>query len=388
MANQRGRRGHGEGSIYQAPDGRWVAVVDQGYVDGKRKRKVYYGTTRKEAAERLKTALHDQAAGLPLPSERLTVGQFLDQWLKDSAKPSVRPKTFSSYAQLVRIHLGPALGKILLAKLSPQDVQAFMNQKREAGLSPRTVQYLRAVLRRALGQALKWGLVARNVATLVDPPKSKRTEIQPLDATQATRFLEAVRGDRLEALYAVVLAVGLRQGEALGLRWQDDEGKRLVDLEAGTLTVRHALQRIDGKLQLVEPKTEKSRRTLALPAFAIDALRAHRVRQLEERLAAGSLWQEQGFVFTTSVGTPLDARNVVRYFQAHLARAGLPHKRFHDLRHSCASLLLAQGEQLRDIMELLGHSQISLTADLYAHVLEASKRRTAARMDALLGTRQ
>ena len=256
----------------------------------------------------------------------------------------------------------------------------MMNKNLAAGRSPRTVQYTHTVLRRALGRALKWGLVARNVATLVDRPRSVRQEMQSLSPEQARVFLQAAEGDRLEALYSVAIAVGLRQGEALGLRWDD------VDLDAGKLRVRVALQRVNGKLQLVGPKTAKSRRTIALPQTAVIALRKHRTRQLEERLRAGEHWQEMGLVFPSTIGTPHDARNVVRAFQKLLEQAGLPHMRFHDLRHTCASLLLAQGVHPRVVMEILGHSQISLTMDTYSHVIPSLQREAAQQMDAALGT--
>ena len=180
----------------------------------------------------------------------------------------------------------------------------------------------------------------------------------------------------------MVLALGLRQGEALGLRWTD------VDLERGTLRVQKQLQRIDGKLQLTEPKTERSRRTIALPGFALDALRGHRVRQLEERLVAGEQWQDHGLVFPSTNGTPLDPRNMVRQVHELLDRAGLPRKRFHDLRHTCATLLLVQGADLRVVMDVLGHSQISLTANTYQHVVESLKRDAADRMQALFAGRR
>lgn len=252
-----------------------------------------------------------------------------------------------------------------------------MNAKLEAGLSPRTVQYLRAVLRRALCQALKWDLVARNVATLVDPPRSVRYEVSPLTPTQA--FLAAVKGDRLEALYSVALALGLRQGEALGLRWSD------VDLDAGTLKVRVALQRIGGKVELVEPKTKRSRRTVHMPPTIVTALKEHRIRQLQERLMCGQRWDYSwNVIFASTIGTPLDARNVVRLFHSALERAGLPPMRFHDLRHTWASLLLAQGVGPRTIMDVLGHSQISLTMDTYSHVMPEMCRETAELMEKLL----
>jgi integrase len=186
-----------------------------------------FGKTQREVREKLTAALRAIDQGEAPITERQTVAQFLDRWLTDVAKPTVRPKTYHSYAALVRLHLAPALGHHQLSKLGPEHVQRMMNQKLASGLSPRTVQYLRAVLRRALGQALKWGLVARNVATLVDPPRVVQAEIRPLDPDEARRFLAAVRGDRLEALYAVALA--------LGLRWQD------IDLDAGVLHVRVAL---------------------------------------------------------------------------------------------------------------------------------------------------
>jgi integrase len=372
------RRGKGEGSITQLPDGRWQARIDLGYVNGKRKRKSIYGKTREEVAKKLTRALADHQRGLPLPDERLTVEQFLHRWLEEVACPSVRPRTYASYAQLVRLHLVPGLGRTRLARLRPEDVQAFLNRKLQEGLSPRTVQYLHAVLRRALGQAEKWGLVARNVARLVDPPKVARPEVRPLTAEEARRLLDATRGDRLEALYSVAVAVGLRQGEALGLRWQD------VDLDRGLLTVRVQLQRIGGTLQLVEPKSPRSQRTIQLPTVVVQALREHRARQLAERLQAGAAWQEHGLVFTTSIGTPLDARNVVRHFHRLLAKAGLPRMPFHVLRHTAASLLLAQGLDLRVVQQVLGHSQIALTANLYAHVMPVLLREAAERMDALL----
>jgi integrase len=217
-----------------------------------------------------------------------------------------------------------------------------------AGLSARTVQYLRAVLRRALGQALKLNLVARNVATLVDPPRYQRPKVKLLSPDDIRVFLNSLKGNRLEALFVVTVALGLREGEVLGLRWQD------LDLTAGVLRVSFALQRIDGKLQLVEPKTGRSRRTLSMPGVVCAALRDHRVRQLEDWMLAGERWRESGLVFTTSKGTPLGARNVIRKFHALLKKAGFPRHRFHDLRHSCASLLLAQHVPARVVIDVLG----------------------------------
>ena len=290
-----------------------------------------------------------------------------------SEEPPLQISTATGTSPLV-----PALGRLPLQKLAPQHVQAFLNEKLASHLSPRTVQYLRAVLRRALGQAVKWGLVPRNVATLVDPPHVSRPLIEPLTPEEARVLLAAAKGDRLEALFTVAMAVGLRRGEALGLRWPD------VDLERGELRVQRALQRIDGKLELVEPKSAMSRRAIRLPQVVIEALRTHRVRQLEERLRGGSQWREQGFVFTTSVGTPLDHGTVIRRFHSILEKAGLRRQRFHDLRHCCATLLLVQGVHPRVVMEILGHSKVSVTLDTYSHVLPVLHGDAAERMDAVL----
>ena len=236
--------------------------------------------------------------------------------------------------------------------------------------------------RKALGQAVKDGLLGRNVAKLVDSPRVERFEGATLSPEQARGFLVAAAGERLEALYVAALAVGLRMGETLGLRWTD------IDLDRRILTVNRILERIGrgtrSTLQFVEPKTSRSRRTVNLPDAAVTSLRAHRRRQLEERLAAGSHWREQGLVFPSTVGTPLEPHSLHEDFKRMLSRAGLPDMRFHDLRHSAASLMLAQGIPLRSIQEILGHSSIALTANLYAHVGEQLKREAADAMDAIL----
>ena len=274
-----------------------------------------------------------------MADERLTVGAFLRRWLEESARPALRPRTFESYRMICERHVIPALGRTRLAKLGPEAIQRYMNRKREAGLWARTVQYQHAVLRRALGQAERRGLVSRNVARLVSPPRVQRAEVRPLTSEQARRFLDPVRGDHLEAVYVLAMATGMRQGELLGLSWED------VDLDAGTLTVRATLQRYRGVYHRSEPKTQTSRRTLALPPAVTSVLRAHRTRQLEQRLLAGPAWTGNAWdlTFTTEAGGPLSSTQVTRRFQAALATAGLPHQRFHDLRHAAATFMLSQG---------------------------------------------
>jgi len=372
------KRNAGEGSIFQRSDGRWCAQLDLGWEGGRRRRKYVYGAMAAEVQEQLLKARADHTAGLPVSAHRQTVENFLRDWLENSVCPSVPAATYRSYEQTVRNHLIPELGRLQLRELGPQHVRAMLNRKLATALSPRSVTYLRVVLRAALNQARKWTLVARN-AELVEPPKFERFRIEPLSPEQGRALLEAVKGHRLEALYAVALACGLRMGEILGLRWQD------IDLEQSRLTVSQALQRQKGRgLVLTETKTDRSRRAIALPVQLVAALREHRVRQLEERLAAGSGWQDSGLVFTSSVGTPLEPRNLFRTFKAMLKRAGLPDIRFHDLRHSAASLMLAQGVSLRVVMEVLGHSSISLTADTYSHVMPSLVRDATEKAAALL----
>lgn len=377
-SQKRKRRGRNEGSIYKRKDGRWAASLDVGWQDGKRKRKHFLGHTRAEVHKKLVRAQRDLGQGIAPCNDRLSVGAYLETWLKQCARPTVRPLTYESYACLVRVHLIPDLGRVQLSKLSPERLQSFLNHKVETGASARRVQMMHAVLRTALNQALRWGLVARNVATLVDPPRYVREPVRPLSPEEARRFMEAARGDSYEAVYALALGLGLRIGEVLGLRWGD------IDLATGQLTVRHALQRSKSRgLELVEPKSRTSVRSLVLPAFVVRSLHQQQVRQKQQARWGGLKWQDRDLVFTTSVGTPIDADKVRRRFKVLLEQAGLRDMRLHDLRHSCASFLLAQGLQPRTIMELLGHSQISLTMNTYAHVMPSLMQDAAQRMDAL-----
>jgi integrase len=356
-------RGNSEGSIFPRRDGRWCSAVDLGWENGKRKRKYLYGETRKSVADALNKALRDKALGLPVAMERQTVEQFLKRWLEESAKPSIRPRTFERYGELIRLHIIPEIGRITLEKLAPSDVQRLLNRKLAQGLSPKTVRHVRGVLGTALGRALKWGLVARNAASLTDSPKVIRPQIRAFTCDEAKGFVDAAKGERLEALYLLTVTLGLRRGEVLGLKWKD------IDFDAFTVHVRAALQRVNGSLVLAETKTNRSRRPLPLLDFVAKALRLYRARQLERRLVAGSRWQEQGYVFTTGIGTPIDPANLLDDFKRILKKAELPDIRFHDLRHSAASLLLALNIHPRVVMELLGHTQISLTMETYTHVV-------------------
>lgn len=354
-----GRRGHGEGSIYRRADGRWVATISL----GGGKRKSFTGTTRKAVAERLTAALRDRDRGLPIVAERQTVAQYLADWIA-AANPTLKPLSQVSYAQDIRLHLAPALGAQKLARLSAQAVQRFLADKLTAGAAPASVRHMYNVLHRALADAERLGLVARNVCDLVQVPRVTRAEIHPLTGEQLRALLAACRGHRLEALYTLALATGMRRGELCALRWAD------VDLDAGAIHVRRTVAWIDGRWVYGEPKSAKGRRRILLAAPAVEALRAHRARQLAERLALGPAWAEGDLVFASEVGTPLSKTTVVyRGLRPLLTRAGLPLIRFHDLRHTCATLLLGARVNPKVVSELLGHSSVAITLDVYAHVL-------------------
>jgi len=375
------RRGQGEGSISQRDDGRWEGRLSLGWRDGKRLRRSYYGDTQAEVVDKLAKARNDLRQGLPVAGARESVGEFLNRWLEDSAKPRIKPRTYERFGELIRLHIVPSLGSIRLDKLGPQNVQRLLTQKREQGLAAQTVVSIRNVLRAALNQALRWGLVARNVATLVDAPRIERPPVRVLSADEARQLLDAAKGERFEAVYTVGLALGFRRGELLGLHWN------CVDLDGAKATIVCALQRIRGKLELTETKTVKGRRTVSVPQYAVRALKAHRARQLEQRLKAGTEWRDSGLVFTNTTGGPIEPVTLLRDYKRLLADAKLPSIRFHNLRHSAASLMLAQGVPLKTIQEILGHSSIAVTSAFYAHLGEQLKRDAADAMDAVLDGR-
>lgn len=369
------RRAKGAGSVFKRADGRWSGSVDLGETSAGR-RKVVYGNSKKEVEERVRHLLNDVADGSPPPSRSPQVAAFLEQWLM-AVRPTLRPSTYVSYEGVVRLHLEPELGRVPLEKLSVQHVASLIARKQaDRRLSPTTVRYVLLILRIALSKGVRWGLVGRNVAKLVDPPRISHREVRVLSPEETKRLLDAARGEPIEGLVMLAISTGVRLGEALGVQWQD------IDLDRRQLRINKSLQRIPGRGQvLMDTKTRRSRRILVLPIKTADALRAVRVEQTRSRRAAGANWHQKGFVFTSSTGQALDQRNVLRMFRRVLRKAKLPQMRFHDLRHSCASLLLAQNVSPRVVMETLGHSRISVTMDTYAHVMPALMRDAADAID-------
>jgi integrase len=385
------KRGAGEGNVYQRSDGRWEARLSLGYANGKRIRKSYFGATQAAVEGELLKARAKQSQGLPVSTDRQTVEQFIKNWLEQTIKPNAKQRSYESFSTVARLHIYPVIGRVRLDKLTPQHVANLLDLKRQPmkredrkqdpkpGLSPQSLVNIRTVLRSALQQALKWGLVARNVATLVDPPRVPRPKVHTLSAREARKLLDTAKGSRFEGIFALALTLGMRRGEILGLRWAD------VDFEHSVIRISQAVQRLAVGLTITEVKTERSRRVLAMPESIARILRLRRAHQAQERLLAGLQWKDTGLCFTTPNGGPLEPITLHRAYKKLLAAADLPTTvRFHDLRHSAASLLLAQGVHLRAIMELLGHSSISLTANTYSHVQPAMMRDVADTMEQIL----
>lgn len=388
---RRGRRPSGDGSVYRAADGRWRGSVDLGWVDGKRRRKYVAGATQSEALEKLRQAQRAAAAGV-VTDDRITVGSFLERWLTVNLPGSVAGGTLDDYADTIRLHLAPALGKKRLSTLTVADVDRVWASKRAAGYKPNTIRIMRSVLRKAIAQAEREGFVTRNVVALSQPPRVSQPEGRSLSIEQAKTLLEAAKGNRLEVAYLVLLSYGLRRGELLGLAWAD------LDAEVGKLAVRQAVttrkssHRRNGndagggsRIELGALKTRRSRRVLFLTPGIVAALGEHAARQRDEREVAGELWADCGLIFTTRIGTPIDPDNFAKRFVQLCKTAGLGHWHPHEARHSAASVMLAQGVPLEVVSEVLGHSSIYITKDVYGHLVEGAKRDAAERMASAFG---
>ena len=359
----------------------WYAVVDVGRdpTTGKRRQKRVSAPTRKECEALVRSALSAAEQGGGGDAGKLTVRDYLDRWLA-SIVPAVRPSTHRRYRDLMAGHVVPVVGTVKLAKLSALDVQRLYADRLAAGLSPTTVHQLHNVLHRALKQAIRWGLLVRNPTEAVDAPRPANPECKTWSAREVGAVLSAAAGDDLAALWRLALLTGMRRGELLGLTWED------VDLDRGALAVRRTLSRgTGGTWELGTPKTAHGRRSIALPASCVVALRKHRATQLAERLRLGGLWLDHGFVFTNRTGGPLHVNGLARRFAKLIAAAGVPTIRFHDLRHTSATLMLANGEHPKIVQERLGHSDVGITLNRYSHVTPDMQRGAADRLDALIG---
>lgn len=377
------RRGNGEGSIGKRNDGRWEGKHVVQTVNGP-KRKSVFGRTRAEVARKLARAIADADGRIFTEERNMTVGEYLKRWLSDAVKGTVRESTFSRDKYLVRNHIEPALGHLKLKSLTALHLQGLYRSLLDSGLSGSTVQKVHHVLHKALAQAVKWDLIPRNAADLVKAPTPSKKEMRPLSAEEAKALLKAASEveDRLGALYVLAVHTGMRRGELLALMWED------VDLDSVVLRVRRTLTRVEagGSYAFGEPKTRMSRRTVRLTRGAAEALRTHRKRQAEEKLKLGVLYADQGLVFAGESGGIVNPSNLrQRSFKPLLKRAGLPDISFHDLRHTCASLLFQRNVHPKFVQELLGHSSVAITLDTYSHMLPGMGGEAADAMGDALG---
>lgn len=365
-----GKKANGEGSIYLIRSGpkkgRYGASIT---LEGGARR-YFYGKKRQEVHEKMQAALREQQQGTLIDVSQQTVAQYLKDWLEHSAKDRIRPRTFERYEQYVRLHIIPTLGKVKLQALSAQQIQAWKSKKLKEGLSPTTVSAMHMVLHKALADAVKLGLVVRNVCELVSPPRKRRQEMKAFTEEQARQFLDAVAGHPHEAFFVVALATGMRMGELLGLKWQD------ISFREGMLHVRRTLSRVPtvlgegaGSFVEAEPKTRQSRRSIVLSSIAVKTLQKHKQLQEIQKQNAEDAWEDHDYVFCNPLGRYIHPNTLRQQFQALLRKANLPAIRFHDLRHSVATLLLSSGVHPKVVQEILGHSQISMIMDIYSHVL-------------------
>ncbi len=373
----------GQGQIIERGKGKYLVRVYLG-TDARGKRKYHNKTIttgKKDAQAYLTKVLRERDLGIFVDPSKENLSEYLDTWLETAARPRVRPKTYQGYKQLIRLYVKPELGALMLSRVTPERVQMLYNKMGENGLSPRTVRYTHSVLRSALQQAVKWGKLHRNPCDLVDLPRQERKEMQVLSPEEAARFIDATVYSKRKALFTLLITTGMRPGEAYGLKWDD------IDFTGRRVTVNRTLSRAGtGKSWTLEdPKTARSRRSIPVPPSAMSDLREHKKEQAAEKLKAGGKYNDHGFVFATCSGEPLDESNVLTQdFKPLLRDAGLPAIRLYDLRHTCATLLLAAGENPKVVSERLGHASIVLTLDTYSHVLPGMQQAATDKLEAML----
>lgn len=378
------RRANGEGSIYRRKDGRWEGAAWVDTTAGTRKRMRVYGQSHRQVHERLLEVKAQAQQGIPLPDQSWSLRRFFEHWLRDVVTPTCRPSTYTRYEQNVRLYLNPALGKHLLRRLSVSTLQHFFDEHLAVGHSVRSAHIMREVLSSALSHAMRKELVSRNVARLVKLPTYRRGKIYPWSEPEATAFLAAANLDPLYPAFALLLLYGLRLGEVLGLRWCD------VDFEAGVLRIRQQLRRDNGELHQGPLKTETSERNLPLLELTRQVLRVQADRQDRARTAAANDWHNpvdgRGLVFTTSSGRPVEPRNFSRSFERICLQHNLRPIKRHHVRHTAATLLKRFGVPDRDVQLILGHSNISITQQVYQHADLENQRQGLSKLERVLAS--
>lgn len=394
------KRSNGEGSIIKRKDGTWSAYLSNVFdpSTGKFKRKYFYAKTQKEVLAKLEEARNKQKNGGVIDPIKITLGEFLDLWLTEFKKPILRPSTYESYEYIIRLHIKPSLGNILLRDLKPEQIQSYYNQKAKTGrvdkstrpdLSPRTIRYIHTILKQALEQAVKNEYVDKNVACLTSVPPKKKKEVRVLTLEEQKAFLNALDGIRLSAAFKLALASGVRLGELLALKWEH------VDLQEGSIKITQSLRRIKTfdenaptKTSIIfqDPKTESGKRHIPIPSSVISDLKIHKRKQNEEKLLLGEAYLDNDLVFCTELGKALEPRNFTRLFYSITKKANLKGVNFHALRHTYATRLLEANEHPKVVQELLGHSSITMTLDIYSHVMPEVKKAAAQKINHLFSS--
>ncbi|RQD72687.1 MAG: site-specific integrase [Tindallia sp. MSAO_Bac2] len=368
------------GQVVKRGKNKYLVRVYMG-LDSEGKR-IYHNKTihgnSKDAEKYKNKVMRDRDMGDYVKPSKELLGPFLDKWLEISVKPRVAASTYKGYKDYIKAYLKPSLGNKSISKLDPLEIQEVYNNMIKRGLAPRTVGYAHGVLRSALKQAVKWNLIAKNPTELVDLPKKRKKEIQPLTPEEAARFMTYTVYSSWKAFFSLLLASGMRPGEALGLKWED------IDFEKGRVHIQRAFSKVNDEWLLEVPKTTQSRRSIPIPPGVIEDLEEHRLGQEEVKLKAEN-YNDYGLVFAGKNGDPPDYRNIYRrHFKPLLKDAGLPDIRLYDLRHTCATILLAAGENPKIVSERLGHASITLTLDIYSHVLPDMQDQATAKLEALL----
>jgi integrase len=396
-------RGNNEGSIRERKKGQWEGRVTIGRKpDGRPNRISFYGTSRQEVSNKITDALSKLQNGTFVEPNKVTISQWLDKWMEVYQKGTISPNFYARRKDLIRLHITPKIGKILLLKLKPADIKGFYNQLAKDGRKPRkkkngdtisfkegtslglatgTIRHIHNILNPAMRQAVREGLVPKNVVADVTPPKLVKTrEANPLDKTEAGLYLAALKDNRLYAGFVVELTTGLRRGELIGLHWSD--------IQNGVLKIRRQVSRVkhdDGSssLEYTDLKTPSSYRSIVLPTITIAELKAHKARQAQEKLLAGKTYKDEGLIFCNTIGQKLDTRRFYSIHSDTLKKIGLKHRAFHDLRHSVASLLLQAGESIKTVQDIMGHADADTLMNVYAHLFEEMKQSAADKLDSI-----
>jgi integrase len=380
MPRKSTRAAAGSGSIRQRPDGRWEARITTGTDPGTGKpiRRSIYGDSQAAVRKQMTAVLRELDNGTYQAPNRITVSAWFREWLDTFCANKVKPLTLQSYEAVVKNHITPAIGAMELQAVKGTHIQRIYNTMTAAGLSGKTIKNVSAVLHKAFGVALKQGMISANPCDAAELPKAERHEITPLADEEIPRFLEAIETSPMRNAYALCLFAGLREGECLGLSWTQ------VDFQKGRITVSQQLQRekVKGGRYFIAPTTKSGKpRTIEPPPIAFEYLQAERVKQLENRLAAGAAWSNpDDLVFTDEIGNHYAISTFYKYFKKIAASIGRPDARPHDLRHTAATVAIASGADVKSVQDMLGHATASFTLNVYAHTSEQMMKDTAARM--------